>query len=75
MWVSVAKGICNDPTPNFMGSSEVYAGVNVSEQVVCKDNFQITADLYADDQQLAAHQALLEAIVDSFQTEAATPTE
>jgi hypothetical protein len=62
MWVEIAKGICNDPSENFV----LETMPSILEKTVCVNGFQITLGLWDNDLQKVSHEATLEKILESF---------
>lgn len=71
LWVELAKGTCNNPTSDFVGTTFGPTGTTIKppvalEKTVCKDGFQITAGLWKSNSHLGTNEKLLNQIIGDF---------
>ena len=62
MWVDIAKGVCHDPSDDFVLDYKP----DIAEKTICKDGFQIILGLWQADTDFSKHKMLLDQILSTF---------
>ena len=62
-WINIAKGVCNNPTDDFVAESKP----DILEKTVCQDGFQITLGLWQNDKNLIKDKYSFDEILSTFQ--------